>query len=33
MYQVFCDDTLIYDLRDEELTLLEPKVTLEMNMT
>ncbi len=31
MYQVFCDDTLIYDLRDEELTLLEPKVTLEMN--
>lgn len=31
MYQVFCDGTLIYDLRDEELTLLEPKVTLEMN--
>jgi len=31
MYQVYCDEKLIYDPRDEELSLLEAKVTLEVN--
>ena len=31
MYRVLCDGLPIYDLRDEELVLLDPKVTLEVN--
>lgn len=31
MYRVLCDDIPIYDLRDEELTLIEPRLTLEVN--
>ena len=31
MYRVLCDDIPIYDLRDEELTLIDPKLTLEVN--
>lgn len=31
MYMVLCDDIPIYDLRDEELTLIEPRLTLEVN--
>lgn len=31
MYRVLCDGLPIYDLRDEALVLIEPKVTLEVN--
>ena len=31
MYRVLCDDLPIYDLRDEELVLIEPKLDLEVN--
>ena len=31
MYRVLCNDIPIYDLRDEELTLIEPRLTLEVN--
>lgn len=31
MYRVLCDGLPIYDTRDEELVLIEPKVTLEVN--
>lgn len=31
MYRVLCDGLPIYDLRDEKLVLLDPKVTLEVN--
>lgn len=31
MYRVLCDGLPIYDLRDEELVLIDPKLTLEVN--
>lgn len=31
MYRVFCDDALIYDLRDESLILIDPTLDLEVN--
>lgn len=31
MYRVVCDNVPLYDLRDEELVLIDPKVTLELN--
>lgn len=31
MYQIKCDDYILYDPRDEELVLLNPKCTLEVN--
>lgn len=31
MYRVMCDNVPLYDLRDEELVLIDPKVTLELN--
>lgn len=31
MYRVFCDDALIYDLRDESLILIDPVLDLEVN--
>lgn len=31
MYRVLCDGQTIHDLRDEELTLIDPKATLEVN--
>ena len=31
MYTVYCDGTPIYDIRDEELVLIEPKLSLELN--
>ena len=31
MYQVLCDNAPIYDLRDDELILVDPKLTLEAN--
>lgn len=31
MYRVLCDGIPIYDLRDEDLVLIDPKVTLEVN--
>lgn len=30
-YYVYCDDTPIYDVRDEELVLIDPKISLEVN--
>ena len=31
MYRVLCDGLPIHDLRDEELVLLDPQATLEVN--
>lgn len=31
MYQIRCDDYILYDPRDEDLTVLKPKCTLEVN--
>ena len=33
MYQVRCDEHIIYDLRDEELIIISPKLSLELNKT
>ena len=33
MYQVRCDDNIIYDLRDEDLKIISPKLTTEVNKT
>ncbi len=33
MYQVRCDDNIIYDLRDEELKIISPKLNTEINKT
>lgn len=30
-YYVYCDDTLIYDTRDDDLVLIDPQITLEVN--
>ena len=31
MYRVTCDNVTLYDTRDEDLVLIDPKVTLELN--
>lgn len=33
MYQVKCDDIIIYDLRDKDLMIISPKLTTEINKT
>ena len=33
MYQVYCDDTLIYDPRIDSLKIVNPKLTIELNKT
>ena len=33
MYQVKCDDNIIYDLRDEDLKISSPKLSTEVNKT
>lgn len=33
MYQVRCDDNIIYDLRDEDLKIISPKLSVEINKT
>lgn len=33
MYQVRCDDNIIYDLRDEDLKIYSPKLSTEVNKT
>lgn len=33
MYQVRCDDVVIYDLRDKDLKIISPKLTTEINKT
>lgn len=33
MYQVRCDDNIIYDLRDEDLKIISPKLNMEVNKT
>lgn len=33
MYQVRCDNKIIYDLRDEDLKIISPKLTTEINKT
>lgn len=33
MYQVRCDDNIIYDLRDVDLIIISPKLTTEVNKT
>lgn len=33
MYQVRCDNNIIYDLRDEELKIISPKLSVEINKT
>lgn len=33
MYQVKCDDSVIYDLRDSKLKIISPKLTTELNKT
>ena len=33
MYQVRCDDKIIYDLRDDDLIIISPKLNTEVNKT
>lgn len=33
MYQVRCDDNIIYDLRDEDLKIITPRLATEVNKT
>lgn len=33
MYQVRCDNNIIYDLRDEDLKIISPKLSTEINKT
>ena len=33
MYQVMCDNDVIYDLRDKDLKIISPKLTTEINKT
>lgn len=33
MYQVRCDDKIIYDLRDKDLKIISPKLSQEVNKT
>lgn len=33
MYQVRCDNKIIYDLRDEDLKIISPKLSTEVNKT
>ena len=33
MYQVRCNDNIIYDLRDEDLKIIAPKLNTELNKT